>query len=164
MARANRIFVAAVLLSLALGGLAGADYAGELGAIEDITVVERQLESTVTELRLEGGALEFAVVIENPTTHAVELHGTFVRIFEGRPEQLAYGAGERVDDGRRTVPAHGHLRGEYRLPLSPEQEDRLRQAFRAGPVRVSVFHSLSMRGEPFRVARTNITVEGAVID
>lgn len=162
MRRVNTVFVGVVAVSVAVGGVAGAGFGGELDAINTIDIVDQQLDSTVTELRLVDGTLRVSIRIENPTGYPVRLHGTFVRVFEGSREQLAYGSGQRLDDAGDVVPARGHLSPRYLITLSPEQADRLRAEFRRDTVRLTVFHSMSLRGERFRIARTNITVRGEV--
>ncbi|NIS31942.1 MAG: hypothetical protein GWN07_16205, partial [Actinobacteria bacterium] len=77
--------------------------------------------------------------------------------FQGDPTQIAYGAGARLDDGPARIPARGELTARYAVGLSPEQTDTVRSAFREGPVRLTVFHSLALRGESFEIARTNVT-------
>lgn len=162
MRRVNVVFVAIVVGSVLAGAVAAAGFGSELRTIETIDTVQGQIGTEVTELRVADGELLVAVRLTNPTGYAIELRGTFVRVFQGDPTQLAYGAGQRIDDGSERIPARGQLEARYAVNLDSEQADRLRTAFDEGPVRLTVFHSLSLRDRSFQVARTNITVTGEV--
>lgn len=162
MRRVNVVFVALVVAALLAGGVAANSFGAELQTTEIISVVGSQLESDVTELRVADGELFLRVDLTNPTGYAVRLEGTLVRVFRGDPTQLAYGAGHRLDDGPERIPPHGQLEARYSVGLNAEQEDRLRTAFESGPVRLTVFHSMSLRGQSFSVERRNITVTGEV--
>lgn len=155
----NLAFVGIVVAAAVVGGASAVSYGSELRTVDLITLVEGRLGSDVTALRLVDGELRFTVTIDNPTDHPLELRGSFIRVFQGEAAQLAYGAGQRLDDGPTRVPARGTLTARYAVSLSPSGADRLREAFRAGPVRVSVFHSLALRGRSFEIARADITVE-----
>lgn len=160
MRRVNVVFVAIVVGSVLSGGVAAAGFGTELATLDTISIVEDQIRTDVTALRVEDDELWITVRLTNPTGYVIHLEGTFVRVFQGSPTQLAYGAGQRVDDGAERVPARGEVSAEYVVGLSSEQADRLRTAFEAGPVQLTVFHSLTLRGESFEVARTNVTVTG----
>lgn len=162
MRRVNAAFVAIVAGAVLAGGVAATGFGTELRTIDTISIVEDQVGSDVTTLRVDGGKLHVTVRLTNPTGYAIRLEGTFVRVFGDSPTQLAFGAGRRVDDGRERIPARGELTADYVVGLSPDQADRLRAAVAAGPVRITVFHALSLRGESFEVARTNVTVTGEV--
>lgn len=162
MRRVNRFFVAIVLLSLFAGGVGANSFGSELRATEIISAVEPQIESDVTELRAVDGELLVTVEVTNPTGYPIRLEGTFVRVFRGDPTQLAYGAGQRLDDGPERIPPRGDLVARYSVGLNAEQADRLRTAFESGPVRLTVFHAMSLRGKSFTVIRPNVTVTGEV--
>jgi hypothetical protein len=162
MRRVNVVFVALVVGSLLSGGVAATSFGSELRTTDIISVVEGQLETDVPELRVADGKLFVRVELTNPTGYTVRLEGTFVRVFRGDPTQLAYGAGQRLDDGAERIPPHGQVEARYAVGLNSEQEDRLRTAFEAGPVRLTVFHAMSLRGQSFSVERPNITVTGEV--
>lgn len=164
MRRVNVVFMALVVGALLSGGVAATSFGSELRATDIISVVEGQLGSDVTELRVADGELFVTVELTNPTGYAVRLKGTFVRVFRGDPTQLAYGAGDRIDDGPERIPPHGQLEARYTVGLNSEQERRLRTAFESGPVRLTVFHAMSLRGQSFSVERPNVTVTGEVGD
>lgn len=158
----NRFFVVIVVVSLLAGGIGANSFGSELRATEIISVVESQIDSEVTELRVTDGELLVTVEVSNPTGYPIQLEGTFVRVFRGDPTQLAYGAGHRLDDGPERVPPRGNLVARYSVGLNSEQADRLRTAFESGPVRLTVFHAMSLRGKSFTVIRPNVTVTGEV--
>jgi hypothetical protein len=158
----NAAFAAVVVAAVLAGGVTATDFGMQLRTIDTIGVVEGQLDSTVTALRVDGGELRLTVRLANPTGYAIDLRGTFVRVFHDGPNQIAYGAGQRADDGPTRLPPRGSLSATYVVGLSPDQAQRLRSAVREGPVRLTVFHSMALRGEPFELARTNVTVTGEV--
>lgn len=162
MRQVNAAFVAIVVGATLAGGVTATGFGTELRTIDTISLVEDQIGSDVTTLRIDGGELHLTVRLTNPTGYAIRLEGTFVRVFGDGSTQLAFGAGRRADDGVERVPARGELTADYVVGLSPEQADRVRTAFEAGPVRLTVFHSLSLRGKSFEIARTNVTVSGEV--
>lgn len=162
MRRVNVVFVAIVVGSLLSGAVAAAGFGTELRTIDTISLVEDQLSTDVTGLEVADQELRVTVQLTNPTGYAIELEGTFVRVFQDSPAQIAYGAGQRVDDGPERIPARGALTAEYAVGLSPQQDQRVHEAVAAGPVRLTVFHSLALRGESFEIARTNVTVTGEV--
>lgn len=164
MRRVNAMFVAVVVAAVLSGAVAAADFGTELRTIDTISVVEDQVETEVTALRLTDGELRVTVRLTNPTGYSLGLEGTFVRVFQDGPSQLAYGAGRRVDDNSERIPARGELTAVYAVGLSDDQADRLREAFASGPVRLTVFHSLALRGKSFEITRTNVTVTGEVAD
>lgn len=162
MRRVNLLFVAVVVGSLLSGAVAAAGFGTELRTIDTISIVEGQVGTDVESLSVADGELRVTVHLTNPTGYAIRLEGTFVRVFRDSPTQLAYGAGQRLDDGPERIPARGELTARYAVGLTPEQAERVRAAFREGPVRLTVFHSLSLREESFEIARTNVTVTGEV--
>lgn len=162
MRRVNRFFVVIVVISLLAGGVGANNFGGELRATEIISAVESQIDSDVTELRVADGELLVTVEITNPTGYPVRLEGTFVRVFRGDPTQLAYGAGQRLDDGPERIEPRGALVARYAVGLNSEQANRLRTAFESGPVRLTMFHSMSLRGKSFTVVRPNVTTTGEV--
>lgn len=162
MRRVNVVFVALVVGAVLSGGVAAAGFGTQLRTIDTIGLVEDQVKSEITKLRVADGQLHLTIRLTNPTGFAIRLQGTFVRVFGDSPTQLAYGAGQRVDDGTERIPARGQLTAAYVVGLSPEQANRLRSAVGAGSVRLTVFHSLQLRGESFEIAETNVTVTGSV--
>lgn len=162
MRRVNQVFVALVVGSLLTGGVAATSFGTELRTTKTIDRVQGQIGSDVTALKVAEGELFVTVEVTNPTGYAIRLRGTFIRVFEGDRTQLAYGAGQRIDDGRERIPPHGKLVARYAVGLDSEQAERLRSAFESGPVRLSVFHSLSLRGKSFKITRTNVTATGEV--
>lgn len=162
MRRVNAMFVAVVIAAVLSGAVTAAGFGTELRTIDTISVIENQIQSDVTDLRLTDDELRVTVELTNPTGYPLGLEGTFVRVFQDGPSQLAYGAGQRVDDNPERIPARGELTAVYAVGLSDDQADRLREAFASGPVRLTVFHSLTLRGESFEVSRTNVTVTGEV--
>ena len=162
MRRVNVVFVAVVVGTLLTGAVTAASFGTELRTIDTISLIEDQVRTDVEELRLVDEELRVTVELTNPTGYPLALEGTFVRVFEDGPTQLAFGAGIRLDDGPTTVPARGSLTASYAVRLSPEGADAVERAFEAGPVRLTVFHSLALRGESFEIARTNVTVTGEV--
>lgn len=162
MRRVNLLFVAVVVGSLLSGAVAAAGFGTELRTVDTISLVEDQVSTDVESLSVADRELRVRVHLTNPTGYPITLEGTFVRVFQDSPTQLAYGAGQRLDDGPDRIPARGDLTARYAVGLTPEQADRVRAAFEAGPVRLTVFHSLSLRGESFEIARTNVTVSGEV--
>jgi len=162
MRRVNGFFVSIMIGALLSGVVAAAGFGTELSTIDTISVIENQVSTDVETLRLVDRELRVTVRLSNPTGFTIGLEGTFVRVFEDSPKQLAYGAGQRIDDGQATVPARGELTATYAVRLSPDQADEVRSAFREGPVRLTVFHSLSLRDKTFEIARTNVTTTGEV--
>jgi hypothetical protein len=162
MRRVNRYFVVIVIGSVLAGGAAATTFGSDLRTIDTIATVEGQVGTEVTDLRVVDDELLISVRLTNPTGFSIELRGTFVRVFRGDPTQLAYGAGQRVDDGSDRVPPRGRLDARYAVNLDDEQTERLRTAFESGPVRLTVFHSLSLQDRSFQIARSNITVNGEV--
>lgn len=160
MRRLNGLFVAIMIGALLSGTVAAAGFGTELSTIDTISVIENQVSTDVETLELTDQELRFTVRITNPTGFTIGLDGTFVRLFKDSPTQLAYGAGQRLDDGPATIPARGELTATYGVSLSPDQADDVRAAFSEGPVRLTVFHSLSLRDKSFEVARTNVTITG----
>lgn len=161
MRRVNVVFGAIVVGAVLTGGAATVSFGTELRTVDTISAVERQLDSSVTALRVVDGELHVSVRLVNPTEYPIRLHGTFVRVFpDGGGTQLAYGAGDRVDGGPVRLDAHSDLRAAYVVRLTPEQADRVREAVSAGPVRVRLFHSLSLGDESFRLVRTDDGVVG----
>lgn len=162
MRRLNVVFVAIVVGAVLAGGVAAAGFGTELRTVDTISLVRGQLDTTVDEVVVGDEAFEVTVEVRNPTGYAIALQGTFVRVFQDSPTQLAYGAGERLDDGSATVPARGSLTARYRIGLTPEQAERLRNAAESGPLRLTVFHSLELEGESFEFSRTNVTITAEV--
>lgn len=162
MRRVNLVFVAVVIAAMGSGGIAAAGFGTELQTIDTISVAKGQVGSDVTELRVVDEELRLTIRLSNPTGYSIGVEGTFVRVFQDDPTQLAYGAGQRVDANTDRIPARGELTVEYAVGLSTEQANRVRSAVEAGPVRLTVFHSLSLRGESFEISRTNVTVTGEV--
>lgn len=139
-----------------------AGFGSDLQAVETISLVQGQLDSEVTAFRVIEDEVRVSVRLVNPTGYPVRLRGTFVRVVAEDGSQLAYGAGQRVDEGGEVVEAKGELIAHYVVRLSPEQVDRLRAAVAAGPVRVRLSHSLSLQDESFTLARTDERVSGEV--
>lgn len=162
MRRVNVVFVAVVVGAALSGAVAAAGFGTELRAIDTISLVEDQVRTEVTDLQVVDDELRLTVRLSNPTGYPIGLEGTFVRVFQNGRTQVAYGAGQRVDDNAGHVPARGELTAEYVVGLTAEQAEAVRSAFEAGPVRLTVFHSLTLRGEPFEITRTNVTVTGTV--
>lgn len=161
MRRVNLVFVAIVVGSVLAGGGAAASFGTELRTVDTITLVQGQLESQVTSMAVVGEELHVSVRLANPTGSPVHLSGTFVRVFADDGTQLAYGAGERTDDGPGTLGARSELTARYIVRLTPSQADRLETAVEAGPVRVRLFHSMSLGDEPFQIIRNDV-VSGEV--
>lgn len=161
MRRVNGVFGAIVVLALLTGGVAAVDFGTELRTVDTISLVERQLDSSVTSFRVVDGEIHVTVQLTNPTGYAVRLHGTFVRVFEpSGGSQLAYGAGERVDDGPETIGPRAELTARYRVRLTPGQTSAVRETVDAGPVRVRLFHSMSLGEEAFTLVRNDDAVTG----
>lgn len=158
----NAVFVALVVGSLLVGGVAANGFGSELRTTDRISVIQGQIGSDVTALRVADDDLFVTVAVTNPTEYPLQLRGTFVRVFRGDPTQLAYGAGHRLDDGPERIQPGRTLVARYRVGLTSEQADRLRTAFESGPVRLTVFHSMELSGQSFQVIRTNVTVTGEV--
>ncbi|MFB6360542.1 MAG: hypothetical protein ABEH59_04400 [Halobacteriales archaeon] len=162
MRRVNGLFVAIMIGGLLSGGVAAASFGTELRTIDTISVIENQISTDVEQLEVVDEELRVTVRLNNPTGFTIGLDGTFVRVFEDSRQQLAYGAGQRVDGGPATVPARGRLTATYIVHLSSNQAAEVRAALREGPVRLTVFHSLSLRDQSFEIARTNVTISGEV--
>lgn len=162
MRRVNVVFVAIVIGGTLSGVVAAAGFGTELRTIDTISVVENQVSTEVETLELADQELRITVRLSNPTGFTIGLDGTFVRVFRDSPTQIAYGAGQRMDDGPERITARGELTATYAVGLSPDQTEEVRAAFREGPVRLTVFHSLSLRDKSFEIARTNVTVTGEV--
>lgn len=159
--RVNGVFGAIVVLALLTGGVAAVDYGTELRTVDTISLVERQLDSSITGFRVTGGEIHVTVRLTNPTGYAVRLHGTFVRVFAPNGgSQLAYGAGERVDDGPETVGPRAELTARYRVRLTPDQASAVRETAEAGPLRVRLFHSMTLGEEAFTLVRNDDAVTG----
>lgn len=158
----NVVFVALVVGSLLVGGVAANGFSSELRTTDRISDIQGQIGSDVTALRVADDDLFVTVAVTNPTEFPLRLRGTFVRVFRGDPTQLAYGAGQRLDDSAERIQPGQTLVARYRIGLTSEQADRLRTAFGSGPVRLTVFHAMELRGQSFQVIRTNITVTGEV--
>jgi len=162
MRRVNVVFVVLVVGAVLSGVVAAAGFGADLRTIETISVIEDQVGTEVGELRITDQELRVTVRITNPTGFELSLQGTFVRVFQGSPKQIAYGAGQRIDDRGARIPERGALTATYGVSLSPDQAEAVRQAFKRGPVRLTIFHSLSLRDESFEIARTNVTMTGEV--
>lgn len=164
MRRVNVFFLAIVVGATMAGAAAATSFGTELRTIDTISVIEGQIGTDVTALEVADQELRLTVHLTNPTGYTLRLRGTFVRVFQGGPTQLAYGTGQRLDDRRERIPARGELTVRYAVGLTPEQSNQVRAAVASDPVRLTVFHSLTLRDEPFRIARTNVTVSGTVAD
>lgn len=162
MRRVNAVFVAVVVGAVLTGAVTATGFGTELSTVNTISIIENQLRSDVTELRVVDQELQLTVRITNPTGYQLGLDGTFVRVFQGGPDQLAYGAGQRTDDGSDRIPARGSLTVRYVVGLSPSQAEDVRSAIESGPVQLTVFHSLTLKDESFNIGRGNITVTGEV--
>lgn len=162
MRRVNTVFVVLVAGAVLSGGVAASGFGSDLQTIDTISVVHGQLGTDVTDLRLVDGELLVSVRLTNPTGYTIELGGTFIRVAQEASIQLAYGAGTRLDEGEAQLPPHGRLDARYAVGVNSEQEDRVRNAFESGPVRITVAHSLSLDGRTFDLTRSNISVDGEV--
>lgn len=143
------------------GGVAAASFGTELRTVDTITLIRGQIDSDVTSFQVVGDELHVSVRLANPTGFDVRLSGTFVRVFADEETQVVFGAGERVDDGSTVIESRSELSARYIVRLTPTQAERLRSAVEAGPVRVRLFHSMSLGDEPFQIVR-NDDVAGEV--
>lgn len=161
MRRVNVVFVAVVVGATLTGGVTAAGFGTDLRTVDTITTVERRLGTTAVDLRLSDQTMLVEVRLTNPTGYRIGLAGTFVRVYDDDRNQLAYGTGDRVDDGPSVVPPRGSLDARYAVGLTPAEADRLRAALADGPVRLSLSHSLSLRGKSFQLVRSNVTVSAS---
>lgn len=159
MDRLRAAFVAVLLVSLANGGAAVADFGGNLQTIDEAGFVEERVDADVTDVTLRDRRVAVTVRVTNPTGLDVQLVSGHFRLHNRTETRLASGAGERIDDGGETVPAGGVLTATYEIRLSPSQESQVRDALDRD-AKVTMKLALRLRDSRFIVRETADTTGG----
>lgn len=155
MERANALFVLLVALSVGVGATVAADFGSEIDTVGNVVpVVQDQVTTEVTEVRIVDEQLRVTVRIDNPTGYDLRLTGAFFRMSNETDVQIVAGAATRIDDGPSTIPAKGSLRVSYEVPIHPSQVEEVRAALERGATlsgRLGVVlndHSFTVQVEP----------------
>lgn len=153
MDRLRAAFVAVLLVSLANGGAAIADFGTNLQTIDAAGFVEDRIVVDATDVALRDGRVAVTVRVRNPTRLDLELVSGHFRIHNGSEARLASGAGERIEDGPTAVPAGESLTATYEIRLSPGQESQVEDALERD-AKVTMRLALRLRDTTFTVVET----------
>lgn len=122
----RRIAAAALLVSgIVIGGAGVGTVGAEISHARTVTDISSRASAEVTAADLAGDDLELALRVRNPSDRAIEPTGLYVRAWNGTERRIGYGAGRVVEGTAGVIEPGGTATVRYRLPLSPNQADRL---------------------------------------
>lgn len=161
MDRIDAGLLVVVLASAALGGTVAADFTDRLQSFGAASLIEEQVTTEITDVRVEGQRLYLDVRVRNPTRYDLRLAGVFVRVFNESDSRLAWGSASPVGENASVVPAGGSLRARLALRLTPAQADSVRAALRTGGVDVTGRQSFLLDGTELSVQISTTHVSGS---
>lgn len=133
----RRVAMAGTILLSVAAGAAGLGTVGtQVGLAYTAASVSDRADVTVTGVDASGDDLELSLELSNPTGTPVKLTGLYVQVATQEESQLAYGAGQRVDDGPAVIRPGETITARYHVGMSPAQAERVREALDRGTVTV----------------------------
>lgn len=143
MDRLQAAFVALLLVAGALGGATALDTGSTLRAVDASSLIKDQVQVDVENVDLRDERLVVTTAIENPTGLDLDIDGARFRVYNASNDRLAFGAGERLDDGGTTLGAGETVTATYAVRLSPAQRDTLATALE-GEAAISINLALGL--------------------
>lgn len=150
MHRLNQTFLAIVVLSALLGGVAAADYTRTLGDAEDAGLIKTQVQTELLSADVEDGEFVLSLRIENPTQFSLGLNGAYA-VASADDDRISYGTIVNHDKIPPHIPSQGGIEVTYRFALSDDQAQRLSRALEEGPVKVNGQHSVRLHETKFSI-------------
>lgn len=160
MDRLQVSFAALLVVSLSLGGVTAVDMGDRFGEIDSIGAVRGQVSTTVVDVAVDEDTLVVTARIDNPSEASLQHNGAYFRLHNDTDENLANGAGTRLDDNGTAVPPDGSLTVRYGVGLSESQARLVRSALERD-ASLSVTFGMTLGDTSFELRTNQNVTEGA---